>query len=141
MLLQKSLSIFRKVKTNIDSGTPTFIQDAAVAALSDEKHVEQARKDYKQKRDIIMKAFKDVGLETRDPAATIFIWQKCPIGMTSIDFVKKLLDKDIAIVSTPGAWISAESNGVNPGEGYVRFALVPTLEETKMAAKRLVENY
>jgi LL-diaminopimelate aminotransferase len=135
------IAIFRKVKTNIDSGTPTFIQDAAIAALNDEKHVEEARRDYKSKKDIMMKAFKDIGLETRDPAGTIFIWQKCPSGMTSLDFVKKLLQKDIAIVCTPGAWISAKVDGVNPGEGYVRFALVPTLAATKLAAKRLVANY
>ena len=34
------IDVFKKVKTNIDSGTTTFVQDAAVAALKDEKHVE-----------------------------------------------------------------------------------------------------
>ena len=34
------VAIFRKTKTNIDSGTPTFLQDAAIAALGDEEHVE-----------------------------------------------------------------------------------------------------
>ncbi|MFX1293826.1 MAG: aminotransferase class I/II-fold pyridoxal phosphate-dependent enzyme [Promethearchaeota archaeon] len=135
------ISIFQKVKTNIDSGTPTFIQDAAVTALNDEQHVEQARKDYKQKRDIMIKAFKDIGLETQYPTATIYIWQKCPKGISSLDFVKRLLHKNIAIVSTPGAWISNEVDDINPGEGYVRFALVPTIAEIKQATKRLVANY
>ncbi len=135
------VSIFRKVKTNIDSGTATFIQDAAVAALSDEQHVINSREEYKQKRDIMMSAFKQIDLETKDPAATIYIWQKCPEGLTSLDFAKRLLDKDIAIVCTPGSWISKEVNGVNPGQGYVRFALVPTIEETKKAATRLIANY
>ncbi len=135
------ISIFRKVKTNIDSGTATFVQDAAVAALNDEKHVEEARNEYRQKKDVMIKAFKEIELEVREPEGTIYIWQKCPPGVSSVDFVKKLLDKDIAIVSTPGVWISDEVNGINPGEGYVRFALVPTLEETKKAAERLIKNF
>ncbi|NVM29340.1 MAG: aminotransferase class I/II-fold pyridoxal phosphate-dependent enzyme [Candidatus Helarchaeota archaeon] len=138
---EEVVSIFRKVKTNIDSGTATFVQDAAVAALSDEKHVEEARNDYKKKKDIIMAAFREIELEIREPEGTIYIWQKTPHGMSSLDFVKKLLDKNIAIVGTPGAWISKEARGVNPGENYVRFALVPTIGETKQAAERLVKNY
>lgn len=138
---EEVVSIFRKVKTNIDSGTATFVQDAAVAALSDEKHVEEARNDYKKKKDIMMAAFREIELEIREPEGTIYIWQKAPHGMSSLDFVKKLLDKNIAIVGTPGAWISEEARGVNPGENYVRFALVPTIGETKQAADRLVKNY
>ena len=135
------ISIFRKVKTNIDSGTATFIQDAAVAALSDEDHVKESRQEYKEKKDVMINAFKQIELDIREPAATIYIWQKCPPGSSSLDFVKKLLHKDIAIVCTPGAWISNEVDGDNPGEGYVRFALVPTLEETKAAADRLIKNF
>ncbi len=137
---EEIISIFRKVKTNIDSGTATFIQDAAISALNDETHVEQARNDYREKKDILMKAFRKIGLETREPEGTIYIWQKTPNGMSSLDFVKKLLDEKIAIVSTPGAWISEEVNGINPGQNYVRFALVPTIEETKQAAERLIQN-
>jgi LL-diaminopimelate aminotransferase len=135
------ISIFRKVKTNIDSGTATFVQDAAVAALNDEQHVVNARDEYRKKKNIMMNAFKKIGLTTREPAGTIYIWQKCPEGVSSLNFVKKLLHKDIAIVCTPGAWISDEEHGINPGEGYVRFALVPTIKETKEAAERLIENY
>jgi LL-diaminopimelate aminotransferase len=138
---ERIIAIFRKVKTNIDSGTPTFIQDAAVAALADERHVEEARVDYRKKKDIMIKAFKEIELQTREPEGTIYIWQRCPPGLSSLEFVKKLLDKSIAIVCTPGAWISDEANGVNPGEGYVRFALVPTIAEISLAATRLVENF
>ncbi len=131
------ISAFKKLKTNIDSGTPTFIQDAAVAALKDEKHVENMRKGYKQKRDILIKALVSVGLEDCTPDATLYIWQKTPKNMSSVDFAKKLLQKEIAVVVTPGAWISTTANGLNPGNNYVRFALVPTIEETKKAAERI----
>ena len=58
--------------------------------------------------------------------------------MTSVDFARKLLSPDIAIVTTPGAWISDKTeSGLNPGEGYVRFALVPSVKNTREAAKRI----
>lgn len=131
------ISAFKKLKTNIDSGTPTFVQDAAVAALKDEKHVEKMRNDYKKKRDILVEALVSVGLEDCTPDATLYVWQKVPKKYDVVSFAKRLLQKDIAIVSTPGSWISNNVNGLNPGEKYVRFALVPTLEETKTAAERI----
>ncbi|MBW2979796.1 aminotransferase class I/II-fold pyridoxal phosphate-dependent enzyme [Candidatus Woesearchaeota archaeon] len=131
------INVFKKVKTNIDSGTATFIQDAAAAALKDESHVESARAEYKKKRDIMIEALMAAGLKDCTPRATLYIWQKAPDGTSCVDFAKKLLDKDVAVVTTPGAWISTKANGVNPGECYVRFALVPTLEDCRKAAERI----
>lgn len=136
------IAVFKKLKTNIDSGTPTFIQDAAITALEDETHVEKIRDDYRVKRDIMLEALSEIGLETKESDATFYLWQKVPEGMTSLEFATKLLDPNIAIVVTPGSWISDETeDGVNPGEGYVRFALVPTVELVKEAAARLKANY
>jgi LL-diaminopimelate aminotransferase len=134
---QRILDAYRRVKPNIDSGTPTFIQDAAAAALKDETHVRGLREDYRKKRDLIIGALTDAGLERCEPAGTIYIWQKVPEGYTSVSFAKKLLDPATAVVTTPGAWISSEAHGVNPGEGYVRFALVPPLEQVEQAAERI----
>lgn len=132
------VDIFKKVKTNIDSGTPTFIQDGAIAGLNDETHVQIMRDEYKIKRDILVKALTSIGLPDCTPDATIYIWQKVPDGMTSVDFAVKLLDPNIAIVATPGEWISDKSyDGHNPGEGFVRFALVPGIEQTEEAARRI----
>ena len=60
--------------------------------------------------------------------------------MNSVDFAKKLLDKEICIAVTPGTWISETVNGVNPGTDYVRMALVPSLKDTKEAAERIEEH-
>lgn len=134
------VSAFKKLKTNIDSGTPTFIQDAAIAALSDESHVEALRDLYRRKRDIIVNAFVEACLpECRSPA-TLYIWQRVPGGMTSAQFAEKLLDPEIAVVATPGNWISEETPQGNPGEGYVRLALVPTVEECEQAARGITSR-
>ena len=134
---ERVVSIFRKVKTNIDSGTPTFVQDAAAAALADEDHVAGFREEYRGKRDLIVRAFSDLGLPDCTPASTLYVWQRVPAGTTSVQFAKRLLDPEVAIVVTPGSWISQEVDGSKPGEGYVRLALVPTLEECERAAERI----
>lgn len=131
------VSTFKKLKTNIDSGTPTFVQDAAIAAYNDESHVEGMRAEYKEKIGILAGAFADAGLEDCTPEATIYLWQRAPQGMGSIDFAKKLLSPETGIVSTPGEWISADTEQGNPGKDYVRLALVPSVEQVREAAERI----
>lgn len=132
------VAIFRKVKTNIDSGTATFIQDATVAALADEAHVQNFRDEYRRKRDILCRALVRAGLQDCTPVSTLYVWQRVPKGMSSLEFAALLLEEKTAIVTTPGNWIAeATADGANPGEGYVRFALVPSLEDTRLAAERV----
>ncbi|MBI2190401.1 MAG: aminotransferase class I/II-fold pyridoxal phosphate-dependent enzyme [Planctomycetes bacterium] len=134
----RAISIFKKVKTNIDSGTATFIQDAAIAALADETHVEQSRAEYKFKRDILVGGLARAGLPDCTPQATIYLWQRVPKGMTSVELATRLLSPAVAIVTTPGAWLSDRTeSGQNPGMGFVRFALVPSVEKTREAAEKL----
>jgi LL-diaminopimelate aminotransferase len=141
------VSAFKKLKTNIDSGTPDFIQAAAIAALGEESHVVTQRKMYRERAEVLTQAFLDIGLPPAKPQGAFYLWQRVPEGMTSVGFAQKLLSPEIAMVVTPGAWISDEcidqNNNVvlNPGEGYVRFALVPSLKETKEAAERLIANF
>jgi len=132
-----AIKLFRKVKTNIDSGTPTFIQDAAVAALGDETHVEAMRQGYRVKRDIICDAFRDIGYPESAPQSTFYIWQQAPEGVSGVDVAKLLLDESIGLVTTPGAWLSKEIDGVNPGERFIRLALVPSIEDCKVAAEKI----
>ncbi|RLG14362.1 MAG: hypothetical protein DRN66_02240 [Candidatus Nanohalarchaeota archaeon] len=129
------ISVFKKLKANVDSGTPNFIQEAAIAALADEMHVENMRAEYKEKRDIMIDAFEKIGLNTNSPKATFYIWQKAK-NMSGTEFAKKLLQQ-CGIIASPGEIFANSSNGTNPGENYVRIALVPSIEKTKEAAGRL----
>jgi LL-diaminopimelate aminotransferase len=132
------IRLFRNLKTNVDSGTPTFIQDGAVSALSDEFHVEKMRESYKRKRDLLIRAFIDAGLEDCTPEGTLYIWQKVFEGMSGEEFARTLLREDTAIVCTPGNLLADPvEQGINPGRDYVRFALVPSEEETFEAAQRI----
>lgn len=140
------IDAFKKLKTNIDSGTPDFIQSAAIAALGDNSHVVTQRTLYRQRAEVLTDAFCHIGLEPAKLQGAFYLWQRVPHGLTSVEFAQKLLTPNIALVVTPGAWISDEctlpdGTTINPGEGYVRFALVPSLEQTKKAATRLVKNF
>jgi LL-diaminopimelate aminotransferase len=135
------ISIFRKVKTNIDSGTPTFIQDAAIAGLADEEHVAEMRADYRAKRDMLARAFDSLGFEDCAPASTIHYWQRLPDSLDAVDFAQRLLDPSIAVVCTPGPWLAEEClGGIHPGEHYVRFSMVPSQADTKRACDRMLSN-
>lgn len=135
---EDAVRLFRKLKTNIDSGTPSFLQDGSAAALSDEAHVAEMRAEYRVKRDIVCGAFREAGLPDSTPASTIYVWQRVPAGMTSVEFAKRLLDPAVAMVVTPGSWLSSRMpDGTDPGEGFVRLALVPTIDECREAARRI----
>jgi len=135
---ERIVTAFRKVKTNIDSGTPNFIQEGAIAALGDEEHVRQSRSEYARKRDLLADALVASGLQDCRPAGAIYLWQKAPEGCLGVDFATRLLEPDIAVVTTPGEWLgNPTDSGLNPGEGFVRFALVPSVEDTVRSAERI----
>jgi LL-diaminopimelate aminotransferase len=133
---KRIIDVFKKVKTNIDSGTPNHIQDAAIAALEDEKHVEKLRRMVKRKRNLICTALRKAGLKNCKNPAGLYLWQKAPDGMSGEDFATLLIEK-CHVVTTPGEWLSDEVDGVNPGAGHVRFAFVPPMDEVKAAAEKL----
>ena len=132
------MDLFKKLKTNVDSGTATYIQDGAVAALSDETHVAAMRDLYRQKRDLLVPALRDVGCEVFTPEATLYVWPRVPAGMDGLRFAKRLLDPAVAVVCSPGPALGeALPDGTHPGQRHVRFALVPSVEKVAEAAVRI----
>ncbi len=132
---RRIISGFRKVKTNIDSGTPNVLQDVSALALLDMRHIQDLRIEYRVKRDTMMEAFATVGLPPTPGDATFYLWQRGPRSASGLDFAARLLE--LGIVVTPGAAISEEADGRNPGTDFVRFALVPPLEDVRYAAEAI----
>ncbi|MDR1122695.1 MAG: LL-diaminopimelate aminotransferase [Endomicrobium sp.] len=120
-----------RVKNNYDSGVFQAIQEAAITALSSsQKCVDDARKIYKERRDVLVEGLKKINWEVSLPKASFYVWAKVPKGYTSSQVVSKLLD-DASIVCTPG-------NGMGKsGEGYVRFALTVDVLRIKEALERI----
>ena len=120
-----------KVKTNIDSGVFQAIQEAAIAGLGlDQKMLLPIRNTYRQRRDILYKGLKKLGMHLVKPDATFYLWVKVPPRFNSMGFVTHLLDQ-AGVLSTPG-------NGFgDAGEGYVRFALTAPDKRIQEAVERI----
>lgn len=132
------VAALRRLKTNLDSGVPTFVQSAAAEALADETHVEQMRDEYREKRDRLCSALEALGLPPARPAGAIYVWQPLPPGLDDREAARRLLRPELAIVATPGSLIAAPlPDGRHPGAGHLRFALVPPPHLVDEAVRRL----
>ena len=124
------VAALKRYRPNVGTAPPTFVQRAAVTAWSDEAHVVETRLRYGAKRDVLLPALRGVGLKPAGGDATFFLWLRVPDGGDAEAFALRLLD-DLGIVVAPGPFFGAG------GEGHVRAALVPTLEECGRAAELL----
>lgn len=114
-----------QVKANTDSGAFNAVQEAGIAALeSDQSSITAMQKIYEERRDVLVKGLREMGLDVHTPKATFYVWCPTPKGMTSAAFTALLLQK-AGVVTTPGSGFG------DPGEGYVRFAL--TVSKARMA--------
>ncbi len=106
-----------RVKSNLDSGIPQAIQHAAIEALlGDQDCIAEHNAIYQRRRDLVIKTLAKIGLRTKPPRASLYVWARIPEGYTSLDFCTKLLD-ETSVVVTPGS-----GYGKN-GEGYIRLSL------------------
>ncbi len=128
---EKLVSALTKVKSNIDSGVFTAVQEAGAYALDNlETLVPPLREVFKKRGELLSKELKSLGYEFQPLKATFYLWVKTPKGLSSQDFCKKLIE-EAGIVVTPGS-------GFGPsGEGYFRIALTVGEERLKEVAKRL----
>ena len=125
------ISALAKVKSNIDSGVFTAIQEAGAYALNNlEKIVPSLVEVFKKRRDFLATELQKLGYEFKKPNATFYLWVKTPKNMSSQEFCKKVL-QEIGLVVTPGIGFG------NSGEGYFRIALTVGEERLKEAAQRL----
>ena len=120
-----------KVKENIDSGIFQAVQEAGIVALNQgDAYTAELRGIYRERRDVVIEALKKAGISCRIPEATFYIWSKVPGGVSSQDFVTRVL-KQTGVVTTPG-------NGFGtPGEGYFRISLTVNTDRLKEAVLRI----
>ena len=109
------------------------VQSASVAAWNDEAHVIDNRRQYREKFSLVTPLLSAV-LGTAMPDASFYLWAKTPIADT--EFARALV-ADYNVVVLPGSFLARESQGVNPGSGFVRIALVAQKDECLEAASRI----
>ena len=122
---------FRHLKSNLDSGLFEAIQRAVAVALTEEREFpRQMSEVYRRRRDLLLDALAQIGLDIEPPKATPYFWVRVPEGHSSASFAALVLDEANVVVS-PGP-----SYGPS-GEGFVRLSLTVPDERLEEAVRRI----
>jgi LL-diaminopimelate aminotransferase len=127
----------KKIKTQIDSGIPKFLQRAAATGLKRYfdadfvKERERNNRTLEERLDLLVAGLQEIGLDAIKPQATFYLW--VDVRTNGIDFVKKLLN--VGVVATPG-----EAFGEN-GKNYVRFSVTTNKIVEAVRRIRKVETH
>jgi LL-diaminopimelate aminotransferase len=126
-----AVKTYWRLKTNIDSGLFEAVQLAGAAALrGPRKHVDEMCSIYERRRDLVVDALKEIGVDVEAPKGTIYVWAPVPDGHTSTSFVEMVLE-EAAVVISPGSMYGPS------GEGFFRISLTTPDELLTEAVERL----
>ncbi|MFM9913533.1 MAG: succinyldiaminopimelate transaminase [Methylophilaceae bacterium] len=109
------------------------VQAASAAAWNDEAHVIENRRLYAEKFRAVTPLLQKV-MQVEVPDAAFYLWGR--VQGSDTEFARKLYEQANVTV-LPGSYLAREAHGVNPGAGFVRLALVASLEECLDAAERM----
>jgi len=118
------ISKLAEARANFGVAPPSFIQEAASIAWSDDAHVAERREIFAKKRALILAHLQTRGLRFKS-AGVFYIWVRVPDGETSDSYAGKLAERGILVA--PGQHFGPS------GKGFVRLAMVPTLEDCAKA--------
>jgi len=126
------IAALKAYRPTVGTAPQEFVQRASVVAWGDERHVDETRARYRAKREVLMPVLASRGWEVVASEATMYLWVAVPTGESGEAVALRLLEHGVIV--SPGTFFGPS------GEGYVRFALVPTLEECRRAAAILEEQ-
>jgi len=115
------------------------VQAASAVAWGDEAHVAENRRLYREKFARITPMVADC-LDVALPDAGFYLWARVDrrTGLSDTDFARRLL-AEYNVTVLPGSFLARETEGGNPGAGFVRIALVAEPAECLEAASRIVQ--
>jgi N-succinyldiaminopimelate aminotransferase len=125
---------FLLYRTYHGSAMSPAVAAASIAAWNDETHVRANRDLYREKFARLTPLVAE-SLPTRHPDAAFYLWARTPDD--DAQFARRLCAEE-AVAVLPGSYLGREADGINPGKGFVRIALVAQLEECAEAVDRLV---
>lgn len=129
------LASFLLYRTYHGSAMSLAVQHASIAAWRDEQHVAENRSLYRAKFDALVPMLSGV-LHAPKPDAGFYLWARVPGGDDEA-FARDLFAATHVTV-LPGQYLARTAHAANPGRGYVRLALVPSLDDCLDAASRIV---
>jgi len=129
-----AIQTYWRLKTNIDSGLFEAVQMAGAAALDGPREpLKEMNEIYARRRDLVVGALGEIGVEVSAPKGTIYVWAPVPEGHTSTTFAELVLEEAAVIVS-PGSMYGPS------GEGFFRISLTTPDERISEAVERMREH-
>jgi succinyldiaminopimelate transaminase len=123
----EAIALLRRYRPNVGVAPLEMVQRAAVAAWGDEAHVDEVRDRYRAKRDLLLPVLERAGLRNAGGDATFFLWLDA--GPDAEALAARLIEGGVIV--TPGSFFGPA------GEGFIRMALVPPVEDCERAAGML----
>ena len=129
-----AISTYWRLKTNVDSGLFEAVQLAGAAALEGPRErITEMNEIYARRRDLVVGALREIGVEVERPKGTIYVWAPVPDGHTSTSFAELVLE-EAAVVISPGSMYGPS------GEGFFRISLATPDERITEAVERMREH-
>jgi LL-diaminopimelate aminotransferase len=129
-----AVSSYWRLKTNVDSGLFEAVQLAGVAALDGPRAaIEEMNSVYQRRRDLVVGALREIGVDVEPPKGTIYVWAPVPEGHSSTSFAELVLEQ-AAVVVSPGSMYGPS------GEGFFRISLTTPDERIAEAVERLRDH-
>jgi LL-diaminopimelate aminotransferase len=126
-----AIQAYWRLKTNVDSGLFEAIQVAAAAALSGpQEPLAEMNATYTRRRDLVVSALAEIGVDVSPPKGTIYVWAPVPEGHTSTSFAETVLE-EAAVVVSPGSMYGPS------GEGFFRISLTTPDDKIEEAVERM----
>jgi LL-diaminopimelate aminotransferase len=130
----EAVQTYWRLKTNIDSGLFEAVQIAGIAALEGpEGPLRRMNETYQRRRDLVVSALREIGVDVTAPRGTIYVWAPVPEGHTSTSFAELVLE-EAAVVVSPGSMFGPS------GEGFFRISLTAADERIEEAVERIREH-
>ena len=120
----QSIARLRSLRAFAGAPLPEPLQAVAAAAWADDAHVVENRALYHRKYAIADQVFGDID-GYHSPQAGFFLW--LPVEDGEAAAVKLWQETGVRVL--PGAYLSQEANGENPGRTYIRVAMVAPEQE------------
>lgn len=131
---RKLIAALARVKSYVDYGAFTPIQVAATAALNGPQDcIDEMRRRYRERRDVLIDGLAAAGWEVPRPPATMFAWAPLPpayADLGSLEFSKLLL-REAKVAVAPGVGFGEY------GDNHVRLAVVENLQRTRQAVRNI----
>jgi LL-diaminopimelate aminotransferase len=123
-----AIEALHDLRTNPGLAAQDFVNAGAEVAWADDEHAEARRAVFAEKKALMCAFFNEIGIEVIASEATFYLWLRCADGDDEA-WALRLLEHGIVV--TPGSSLGV----AGAGAGYVRVALVPTLEDCQEAIR------